>query len=247
VESAASVALPAGTKLVQLRVSGGTVQVFGVVFSRGSRGLTYDSLGLNGASTTVMSRAFSPENWSQALQHRNPDLVIINYGTNESSFPAYVDKQYEGELRRAIARVRAALPETSILVMSPMDRGTNVDGGGIVTMPAIPRIVAIQKRVAAELGCGFFDTYDAMGGNGTMAKWYEGQPRLVAADLIHPSPQGARIVAKSLTGQLFIGYERYVQQHPAKASVVRAHAAEPTGATAPPGPMDEMSRLEGVR
>jgi len=72
----------------------------------------------------------------------------------------------------------------------------------------------IQQRVARELDCGFFDTYDAMGGNGTMAKWYEGQPRLVSADLIHPSPQGARIVAKSLTGQLLIGYERYVQHRP---------------------------------
>ena len=51
-----------------------------------------------------------------------------------------------------------------------------------------------------------------------MAKWYEGQPRLVAADLIHPSPQGARIVAKSLTGQLLIGYERYVQHHPARTA-----------------------------
>jgi lysophospholipase L1-like esterase len=246
-EGAASVALPEGTKLVQLRVSGGTVQVFGVAFSRGSRGLTYDSLGLNGASTTVMSRAFSPENWSQALQHRNPDLVIINYGTNESSFPAYVDKQYEGELRRAIARVRAALPETSILVMSPMDRGTKGDGDSIVTMPAIPAIVGIQKRVAAELGCGFFDTYDAMGGNGTMAKWYEGQPRLVAADLIHPSPQGARIVAKSLTGQLFIGYERYVQHHPAKQPVATTPAADVTGP--PPSflPPDEPRIPEGAR
>ena len=125
------------------------MQLFGVAFASGTRGLTYDSLGLNGASTTVMSRAFSPENWSAALQHRNPDLVIINYGTNESSFPAYVDKQYEGELRRAIARVRAALPETSILVMSPMDRGSKGDGDSIVTMPAIPRIVMIQQRVAA--------------------------------------------------------------------------------------------------
>ena len=228
---AASLPLPAGTRLVQLRVSGGPVQVFGVAFSRGTRGLTYDSIGLNGASTTVMSRAFNPENWSAALQHRNPDLVIINYGTNESSFPAYVDKQYEGELRRAIARVRAALPETSILVMSPMDRGTRAGGDAIVTMPAIPRIVAIQKRVAAELGCGFFDTYDAMGGSGTMAKWYDGQPRMVAADLIHPTPQGARIVAKSLTGQLLIGYERYLQHHPPKQL---AHTADPSGSHGAP-------------
>jgi lysophospholipase L1-like esterase len=156
--------------------------------------------------------------------------VIINYGTNESSFPAYVDKQYESELRRAIARVRAALPETSILVMSPMDRGTKGDGEQITTMPAIPRIVAIQRKVATELGCGFFDTYDAMGGDGTMARWYEGQPRMVAADLIHPTPQGARIVAKTLTGQLLIGYERYVQHHPDQTVKAQPGPWAPEGA-----------------
>jgi lysophospholipase L1-like esterase len=230
---ATSVALPVATKLVQLRVSGGPVEVFGVAFANGTRGLTYDSIGLNGASTTVMSRAFDPENWSDALQHRNPDLVIINYGTNESSFPGYVDKLYEGELRRAIARVRAALPEASILVMSPMDRGARGDGDAITTMPAIPKIVAIQRRVAGELGCGFFDTYDAMGGDGTMAQWYSRQPRMVAADLIHPTPQGARIVARLLTGQLLIGYERYVHAAPAGQSgrsVAMAGTLRPAGA-----------------
>jgi lysophospholipase L1-like esterase len=244
---AASVALPAGTKVVHLTVSGRPVQLFGVAFASGTRGLTYDSLGLNGASTTVMSRAFSPENWSDALKHRNPDLVIINYGTNESSFPAYVDKQYEGELRRAIARVRAALPETSILVMSPMDRGSKGDGDNIVTMPAIPRIVMIQQRVAAELGCGFFDTYDAMGGSGTMAKWYVGQPRLVAADLIHPTPQGARIVAKSLTGQLLIGYERYAQHHSLGQPVAGLHKAGPDGSPFPAKVTGSAGKKEGAR
>jgi hypothetical protein len=36
---------------------------------------------------------------------------------------------------------------------------------------------------------------------------------MVAADLIHPTPQGARIVAQDLTAQLLIGYERYLQHH----------------------------------
>jgi lysophospholipase L1-like esterase len=214
---ATSVELPAGTKQVRLTVSGGQVKLFGVAFARSANGVTYDSIGLNGASTTVMSRAFSPTNWAGALQHRDPDLVIINYGTNESGFGSFVDHQYETELRRAIARVRAAVPSASILIMSPMDRGTYLDGNAIATMPAIPRLVAIQQRVAKELGCGFFDTYDAMGGNGTMARWYNGHPRMVAADLIHPSPQGARLVAELLTGQMLIGYERYLQhQHPAR-------------------------------
>jgi len=228
---ATTVALPEGTRQVLLRVSGAPVKVFGVAFATGNKGITYDSIGLNGASTTVMSRAFNPEEWSDALEHRNPDLVIINYGTNESSFPAYVEKQYEPELRRAIARVRAALPAASILVMSPMDRGARGSGDAIATMPAIPKLVAIQQRVAAETGCGFFNTYEAMGGEGTMQRWYDGHPRLVAADLIHPTPQGARIVAQALTGQLLIGYERYLQHHPPRLQAANVGAPPGSGAS----------------
>jgi lysophospholipase L1-like esterase len=224
---AALVALPPGTRVVTLRVSGAPVQVFGVAFGTGSKGITYDSIGLNGASTTVMSRAFSPEEWGDALQHRDPDLVVINYGTNEAGFGSFVDKQYETELRRAIARVRTALPNVSILIMSPMDRGTR-SGDLITTMPTIPRLVEIQQRVAAETGCGFFNTYAAMGGEGTMERWYDGHPRMVGADLIHPTPQGARIVAQSLTGQLLIGYERYLQHHP---QPVKASPATVAGAS----------------
>jgi lysophospholipase L1-like esterase len=233
---AASVALPAGTKVVTLRVTGASVQVFGVAFGTGSKGLTYDSIGLNGASTTVMSRAFSPDEWGDALQHRDPDLVIINYGTNEAGYGSYVDRQYETELRRAIARVRAALPNASILIMSPMDRGAR-EGDSISTMPAIPRLVAIQQRVAAELGCGFFNTYAAMGGEGTMERWYDGHPRMVAADLIHPTPQGARIVAQLLTSQLLIGYERYLQHHPqpAKPSAPTVAGASNQSVVSPQG------------
>jgi lysophospholipase L1-like esterase len=234
---ASTVVLPLNTHVVTLRVSGNPVKVFGVVFGRAGKGITYDSIGLNGASTTVMSRAFKPDNWFAALQHRNPDLVIINYGTNESSFPAYVDKLYEPELRRAIARVRTALPQASILIMSPMDRGAHTDGDAIETMPAIPKIVEIQQRVARELGCGFFNTYQAMGGHNTMARWYNDQPRMVAADLIHPSPQGARIVAGLLTGQLLIGYERYLQNHrslqPSSSPAIAATTSNSTDRSRP--------------
>src|ERR1019366_9701722 len=95
--------LPPDTREIEIVVRSSPVILYGMALGTGSRGITYDSIGLNGASTTVMSRAFSPAEWGDALQHRDPDLVIINYGTNESSYPAYVDKLYEPELRRAIA------------------------------------------------------------------------------------------------------------------------------------------------
>jgi lysophospholipase L1-like esterase len=192
-----------------LRVAQGHVRLFGVSAENSGAGVVYDSLGLNGASITVLSRMFNQSHWAEELQHRHPDLVVINYGTNEADFPAFIDKQYEKELREAIRRLRAALPETSLLIMSPMDRGYKTGPGEIETMPTIPRIVELQRRVARETGCGFFDTFQAMGGEGTMARWYAAQPRLVSADFIHPYPAGGKIIATAFTREIISGLNRY--------------------------------------
>jgi lysophospholipase L1-like esterase len=195
---------------IELRVTQGHVRIFGITAENGEPGVVYDSLGLNGASITVLSRMFNPSHWAAELQHRHPDLVIVNYGTNEADFAEFVDKQYEKELREAIRRLRAALPATSILIMTPMDRGYKSGAGEIETMPTIPRIVAMQRRVARETGCGFFDTFHAMGGEGTMARWYAAQPRLVSADFIHPYPAGGRIIATAFTREIISGLNRYL-------------------------------------
>ena len=196
-------------KELSLRVTRGQVRLFGVSSENGAAGVVYSSLGLNGASITVLSRMFNQSHWAAELQHDEPDLVVINYGTNEADFGDFVDHQYERELREALRRVRAALPETSILVMSPMDRGYRNAAGEIVTMDTIPRIVAMQRRVARETGCGFFDTFDAMGGAGTMARWYTAQPRLVSADFIHPYPAGGKMIATVFTQEIARGLNRH--------------------------------------
>jgi hypothetical protein len=76
-------------------------------------------------------------------------------------------------------------------------------------MPTIPRIVALQRRVARETGCGFFDTFQAMGGEGTMARWYAAQPRLVSADFMHPYPAGGKMIAIAFTREIISGLNRY--------------------------------------
>jgi ABC-type enterochelin transport system substrate-binding protein len=48
-------ALPAGTKEVAIKPISGNVTLFGADFRRGANGLLYDSLGLNGATTTVLA------------------------------------------------------------------------------------------------------------------------------------------------------------------------------------------------
>ena len=81
--------------------------------------------------------------------------------------------------------------------------------GEIGTVPPLSRLVALEQRVAAEHGCAFFNTFEAMGGPGTMGRWYLTEPRMVGADLIHPMPAGARIVGNLLFRSLQDGYRRY--------------------------------------
>ena len=99
---------PAPTASLQLRVASGRVRLFGVTAENAAPGVVYDSLGLNGASITVLSRMFNAAHWAAELRHRRPDLVIVNYGTNEADFPDFIEKQYEKELREALRRLRAA-------------------------------------------------------------------------------------------------------------------------------------------
>jgi lysophospholipase L1-like esterase len=203
------VKLPASVHTFEVHAVKGNVRLYGILFGRAQPGVVYDSIGLNGASITVLSRAMPKDMMRESFVHLHPDLIIVNYGTNEAGFAAFIDKQYEGELRTAVARVRESAPTASILLMSPMDRGERGGGNFIATMATIPKIVAIQRRVAADTGCAFFNTFEAMGGDGTMQRWYEGRPRLVGGDLIHPTPQGAKIVATAFVDQLEAGYARY--------------------------------------
>ncbi|MGH9720826.1 MAG: GDSL-type esterase/lipase family protein, partial [Bryobacteraceae bacterium] len=201
--------VPSSARHFRIQVTAGVVRMFGVLFHKHSPGIEYDSLGLNGAYISVLAKMFDEKHWAEQLRRRKPDLVIINYGTNESGYAAFVDKVFAKELSEAVRRVRAALPEASILLMSPMDRGQRETGGAIGTYPTIPRLVTIQQQVALETGCAFFNTFLAMGGPGTMGRWYEAEPRLVGGDFIHPMPAGARIVGNLLYQALFDGYNRF--------------------------------------
>jgi lysophospholipase L1-like esterase len=201
-------AIPDGATRFRLAATG-SVRLYGVSFDKLTAGVQYDSLGLNGAYVSVLARMFNESHWAEQLKHRRPDLVIINYGTNESAYASFVEQSYGKELKEIVRRVRAAVPEASILLMSPMDRGQRDSTGAIGTMATIPRLVAIQQQVAMQTGCGFFNTFQAMGGPGTMGRWYEAEPRLVGADFIHPMPAGARIVGNLLYQSVVDGYNRY--------------------------------------
>ena len=196
-----------------VRTTGGDVRLFGAVLENDDTGIVYDSLGVNGAFAGLLATAMNEHHWTEQLQHRNPNLVILNYGTNESEYASDDQMQrYERELREVVRRVRNALPGSSILIVSPMDRGKCAPGGRVITLEAIPKIVEMQHRVARETHCAFLNMFEAMGGEGTMARWHEGKRHLVGGDLTHPNNEGSQTVGTLLYMALMQSYNEYVER-----------------------------------
>ncbi len=199
-----------GENSFTVKTSGGNVRLFGAVLENDGPGVVYDSLGVNGAFAGLLATVMNEQHWAEQLQHRKPNLVILNYGANESQFAS--DDQmarYDKELRAVVQRVKTALPQASVLIVSPMDRGKRVPGGRIITLPSIPKIVEMQRRVALETDCAFLDLFAAMGGDSTMARWHQGKKHLVGGDLTHPTAEGAQTVGTMIYMALLQRYVEY--------------------------------------
>jgi lysophospholipase L1-like esterase len=186
----------------------GPVTLYGVALERSAPGVIYDTLGMLGGTVHHLTH-FHEDTWIEDFQNRKPDLVILNFGTNESNYGYLPYAEYLQNYSVVIQRIRKALPNAAILIMAPMDRGTRDDDGNIVTIPSIPILVATQRRVARAKGVAFYNTFAAMGGMGTMARWYEEEPRLVTGDFTHPTYTGAQQLGTLLVDALLKGFGEY--------------------------------------
>jgi len=201
--------IPSTTHEIAIRVEGAPVRLFCFEFNKDATGVVYSSIGLNGTWAGVLASYTNGPHWNQQLREARPDLVVLSYGTNESGYGAYLDSTYSKDYQEILHRIKAALPDTPVLVMCPMDRGVRQSGGAIGTIQTLPRLIHMQSQMAAEKNLAFFNTFEAMGGEGTMGRWYQAEPRLVSADFIHPLPSGARIVGTLLFQAMTDGYNAW--------------------------------------
>jgi lysophospholipase L1-like esterase len=206
----AEVTVPDGKHVFKLTTTGsGPVRLFGAVLERDGPGVVYDSLGINGARASLLTR-FQPEHWHDQIKQRHPDLLVLHFGTNESQDPNMGAKRYREELSGIVGQLRQALPGVSCLIVSPLDRAeVNEETGELGTRPVVKRIVQVQREVAYAQGCAFWNTWQAMGGEGSMARWMRMSPPLGGGDLTHPTPRGADRVGAMLFAAIMDGYRRY--------------------------------------
>ena len=185
--------LPRGARGLRIRTrGGGAVTLLGLTMERMRAGVVLDTLGIPGTT------AWTPARWHGALwqwqaRRRRPDLVVLWWGTNESRGVG-TEARYYRRLSRTVALVKGARPEASCLLIGPTDN----------RFEALTQVIRVQRRVARETGCAFFDARVAMGGPGGMRRWIG--DGLARADGVHLTRRGYQQLAETLLSALRVGY-----------------------------------------
>ena len=175
-------------------------------------GITFEELGLNGAVATLMLR------WNQALfadylRDRNPNLIVLAYGTNEAVYIATHSEEYLEQFKRLVGNLHRIVPQAAILVLGPYDRATRVGRGrrsSWATFYGTERVIAEQKLACREVGCAFYDQQQRMGGPGSMIRW--ASEGLAQGDHTHLTGAGYRTMADAFYRDLMSAYKAYQQQ-----------------------------------
>jgi lysophospholipase L1-like esterase len=210
VSRVASVEVPDGPAQMTVRTLGsGDVRAFGVVMERERAGVVYDALGALGGRAALWD-GMKTEHWKEQMELRKPALVILMYGTNESEAGVVVEEQYRRSLGGLIDRIKDAAPGASVLVAAPPDRAQRGEGGELGSSKIVVKLVQLQREIAAEHRVAFWDTWTAMGGEGSMATWYK--KGLCGGDLTHPTPKGAQLLGDLFATALFSGYAAYASR-----------------------------------
>ena len=201
-----AVRVPDGPHTIAVKASG-KVRLFGFALER-DRGVVVDNMALVSATAKNMLLNQSAH-WQAQLAHRESDLVLIMIGTNEAQWLSGSDRsmaEYEEIWKKLLAPVRAARPHGSCLVVSPLDQAEEKDGD-IVARRGMAAMVETQRKVAFELGCGFWDTFTWQGGSGASIRWRK--RGWVGTDFAHLSGKGTAMVADGLADALVAGYKAY--------------------------------------
>jgi hypothetical protein len=182
------------------------VRLFGWVADRDA-GVTYEALGINGAEAALMSK-WNQDMLAAYLHRRNPGLIVLAYGTNEATDPAWDPASYQSMYSSLIERLRAAAPTASILAIGPGDRWARSRGVWKI-VPGIDWVVAAGRAACKANGCAYWDTRARMGGRGSMREWVTSG--LAQADHVHFTAAGYRRLAAALYDDLmhqFVTYEK---------------------------------------
>jgi len=136
------------------------------------------------------------------------DMIVLQFGLNISNSPTKDFTGYMKGMNRLINKLKQAFPETPILLLSVSDR-SQMKQGMFVTMPVIPLLIQAQEKIAFDNKLLFWNLFEAMGGENSMAGFANSKPALANKDYTHLNFAGGRKVGLSFARSFIYEVEKY--------------------------------------
>lgn len=189
-----------------LSVSGGGGSRFYGVALDGRHGISLDNFSMRGSGGQYL-RKVPAETWRSFASARPYDLIILHYGLNVAA-PTQKDyRAYAVQMGKVLALLKEAYPRASILIVGLGDRDARGADGALHTMEGVRELIAYQRKMASDHQVAFWNLYEAMGGEGSLARMAANKQANL--DYTHINFAGGRHLAMLLFEALMNGKENY--------------------------------------
>ena len=192
----------------------GTVNIGSVAIYNNRSGVTYHSVGYVGATVGLLNK-LNEKLFANDLTRLDPRIVVLSFGTNEASNEGLDLAAYGRGYERVIDKIKAALPQVVIVVVSPPDfnelpahcrkekvascRRSDVTAStGAATHAAaavsdcawhtpakLAQIRDVQREIAKRRGLVYWNWASIMPGECGAHQWFTATPPLMAKDHVH--------------------------------------------------------------
>jgi LysM repeat protein/lysophospholipase L1-like esterase len=153
-----------------------------------SKGAVLHNAGVGAARASAI--LYQPRT-AKELPAFDPDVIIIDYGTNDYLYDDVIKPELESEIKSVIAIIRNAVPQASIILTTTQDlfyKKKNCKSG--------EAFADLIHKIAKETNCGVYDWYWVSGAQHAMKHWVEA--RIAQPDYVHLT-----IAGYQLKGDLF--------------------------------------------
>ena len=174
----------------------------------GSKGVVYDTDGVNGARLADLEKPL-PALRKALLKQSHPHLIVVSYGTNDIGMKGFTPADYEERAFQILSKLKEDSGDASILVTGPTDRGYPWKSRRSYIQAAQSELQPALRKAALRAGCAYWDQQAAMGGPGSMTHWV--RAGLASYDYVHFSGLGYQKLANMLYDQLMAEYTKFLK------------------------------------
>ena len=203
---------------VSARLNRGGITCFGASLED-ETGIYIDNFAIKGNSGLGL-QAIPERNLAAFDSLLHYDLIVLQFGLNVSNSPSRDFTGYMKGMGRLINKLKAAFPDTPILLLSVSDRSQRRQGN-FVTMPVIPVLIQAQEKIAYDNKLLFWNLFEAMGGENSMAAFANAKPALANKDYTHLNFAGGRVIGLSFARSFIFEVEKYQKRRNSLATITK--------------------------